>query len=1011
MSVSKLRYALREDTHPHSLLIPKPVLAEMGRPKLLEFLENASDYTLIALLAPSGFGKTTLLAQHARTSSRPLAWLTLDEEHRVPHVLYRDMVAVIQQTVPELDLQAVRQALAVRSSPRESGRALAKALNELDRNMHVVLDGLHHLGPDSEEGLVALLMSLTAGHQILIAGYDPGTLPLTRLIVRGKALLLTQKDLAFSAHEARVFLDERKYKGDVEAALDAVEGWPAGLALIAVGGAPTATPERFLYDIMDRIGPEIREALAEASVLSIWNEHRFRKIGITLSNASLVALGQAGLPIEDLDGVSFRPHTFLLRSLQTLLKYTPERYSHLHRLAAGLSEEEGDVIAALSHYREAGVTDQMVRLTSRIVPALEAEGRVRLVREVLQSLPSDQLPPDLAVSLAHAYVETGKLHRAELLLRTLEPEPGVLAAQATVAIMRGEFSTTLELTDIALARDPDRLVRLRLLRLRSAGLLGTGATDDALAALQSLVKEADETGKRNELRKALTALSLALFQAERRAECERMTLQTLALSAELGQHEGTPILHYALANLYLLQDRVEEAMSSIQQGLTLLDEEDYLHRALLLCTKGDIYLWRGSFDSARDIYLEVLSQLDGRGYQALEVLLRYKLSEAARRTDRTDLCAQALAGARAVTSSEYPPRDLRCFYEGLAAFNLQTLDEAQRSFEEAYELTTAPDLRVRALGYIAEIESRKGRLTDARITQLVAALNALGTDAVLRIDAPVLTSLYGILATTERFSARFAPFVQDTSLIYPLQPVLTIGLSGPFEVRINGGVVRIPFSKAKEVLAWLVLHGPASRDAIVDALWGAEPDPRNVDYFKVSVRRLRTALAAYPAVTFNPLVYENGLYQLAREFEITCDITCLRHALATGTDADLRTALDMYRGKPFASLETEWVQDLCLQAQEQAAQVAWRLGESLRPRDAQEAVRAYRRALEIEPLFDEAHLSLIRLLEHLGDEAGALLAYQSYAGILRRELDVNPPADLCRRYEPRRRSQEDPQAC
>jgi LuxR family maltose regulon positive regulatory protein len=48
------------------------------RPRLLERLAEAMGRDLVLLCAPAGFGKTSLLADWAGRSQRPVAWLSLD---------------------------------------------------------------------------------------------------------------------------------------------------------------------------------------------------------------------------------------------------------------------------------------------------------------------------------------------------------------------------------------------------------------------------------------------------------------------------------------------------------------------------------------------------------------------------------------------------------------------------------------------------------------------------------------------------------------------------------------------------------------------------------------------------------------------------------------------------------------------------------------------------------------------------------------------------------------------
>jgi LuxR family maltose regulon positive regulatory protein len=57
------------------------------RTKLLGRLLAAPTTRLVCMTAPSGYGKTTLLAQWAEHRSRRVAWLTLDRHDNDPVVL------------------------------------------------------------------------------------------------------------------------------------------------------------------------------------------------------------------------------------------------------------------------------------------------------------------------------------------------------------------------------------------------------------------------------------------------------------------------------------------------------------------------------------------------------------------------------------------------------------------------------------------------------------------------------------------------------------------------------------------------------------------------------------------------------------------------------------------------------------------------------------------------------------------------------------------------------------
>jgi hypothetical protein len=60
------------------LHVPCPRAGLVPRPRLLERLAEGMGRDVILVCTPAGFGKTTLLAEWARTGHRPVAWLSLD---------------------------------------------------------------------------------------------------------------------------------------------------------------------------------------------------------------------------------------------------------------------------------------------------------------------------------------------------------------------------------------------------------------------------------------------------------------------------------------------------------------------------------------------------------------------------------------------------------------------------------------------------------------------------------------------------------------------------------------------------------------------------------------------------------------------------------------------------------------------------------------------------------------------------------------------------------------------
>src|SRR5690349_8718245 len=71
--------------------------AKLGRPhvrsgteprgSLLERLQHDGSGPIVSVVAPAGYGKTTLLAQWADGDPRPFAWVSLDETDNDPKAL------------------------------------------------------------------------------------------------------------------------------------------------------------------------------------------------------------------------------------------------------------------------------------------------------------------------------------------------------------------------------------------------------------------------------------------------------------------------------------------------------------------------------------------------------------------------------------------------------------------------------------------------------------------------------------------------------------------------------------------------------------------------------------------------------------------------------------------------------------------------------------------------------------------------------------------------------------
>src|SRR3954454_18749357 len=231
----------------------RPPLQRRGtvrRPKLLARLDGAPAASLILLVAPGGYGKTTLLSQWIAQSAAVCAWVTADRDDTDPSFLARHIAVALQVALP-LDAPAVGLSADVVGSPRlDPARLLAAvvALRRLDRSVVLVLDDLHEIASRASFALVrALLDAGGSALRVVAAGRVRPDPVLADLVATGRCVELGPADLAFSEAETRqvfVALRQPVTPDAARTVMQRTEGWPAGayLAALAVRRGPRGAP-------------------------------------------------------------------------------------------------------------------------------------------------------------------------------------------------------------------------------------------------------------------------------------------------------------------------------------------------------------------------------------------------------------------------------------------------------------------------------------------------------------------------------------------------------------------------------------------------------------------------------------------------------------------------------------------------------------------------------------------------------------------------------------------------
>ena len=352
---------------------------------------------LTLVSAPTGFGKTSLVAQwlSSRTAhDRTVAWIALDPADDQPVAFWTQVLAALQAAAGPTIGESILPLLESGQPPTEG--VLAAVVNELSAlpgELDLVLDDYHVIDdPAVHEGMTFLLDHLPPQVHVLITTRADPPFPLARLRARGEMVEIRAEDLRFTAEEASIYLNEVMGLGlgseDVAALEERTEGWIAALQLAALSMegrddiadfvARFTGNDRYIVDylveeVLQRLPDEIRMFLLDTCILERLNGPLCDAVaGRSDGKAMLGALERRNLFVVPLDDQRrwYRYHHLFADVLQAHLEdEQPERALELHRRASEWYEREGEWTEAIRHALAARDFERTAELVEGALPA------------------------------------------------------------------------------------------------------------------------------------------------------------------------------------------------------------------------------------------------------------------------------------------------------------------------------------------------------------------------------------------------------------------------------------------------------------------------------------------------------------------------------------------------------------------------------------------------------------------------------------------------------------------
>lgn len=462
------------------------------RPRVVDRLRAATS-PVVAIIAPAGYGKSTVLSQLDATDGRRLAWLSADARDGDPVTLIRDLAAAIDRVAALSPEDIARISTPGPSVWLSAVPRLAATLTE-HPEVTLAIDDIDRLGTMESIDVVLAIAELVRGRgRIVVTGRTFGRLPVPRLVSRGLVSVLDRDDLALDLPETREVLAATGLEVtplDVRAIAELTEGWAAGTYLralaVAAGRSDRPSPsdvsperlieEYFRTEVLGALSADDVDLLVSASVLDRMSGPLCDALlDRQRSGSDLDRLERTNLFLIPLDEERtwFRFHHLLGDFLRAELeRRDPARVTELRRRAAIWHQEQGLIEPALEYAMSAGDEDRAAGLAMAIAQGTLNVGRSETVRRWMHWFDERDIigrHPMLAAYATMLFALGGDVPAAERWAAsfepwaaTLGPDPGTTDAEAlgVWAISRvliGQHGSAGMLADaeIAVAALPD----------------------------------------------------------------------------------------------------------------------------------------------------------------------------------------------------------------------------------------------------------------------------------------------------------------------------------------------------------------------------------------------------------------------------------------------------------------------------------------------------------------------------------------------------------------------------
>jgi LuxR family transcriptional regulator, maltose regulon positive regulatory protein len=643
---------------------------------------------IVSVVAPAGYGKTTLLSQWAERQGGAVAWVSVDERDNDPRVLLTYVAEALDAVEPISDRVFDALASPASSVPGSVVPRLGSAFSTMTVPVVLVLDDVHLVrNSECRAALSVLADHVPDGSRLAFAGRDNPPLRIARLRAEGRILEIGPGDLSLTHAEASLLLRDAEValgEDDVTELHRRTEGWPVGLYLAALclregGSLPRAVPFSFGGDdrlvseyveaeFLARISQQERVFLTQTAVLEQMSgplcETVLNRPGCAATLRDLAGSNSLLVPLDRLGEWYRYHHLFRDMLLAEMHRLEPGLIPVLRRRAAEWCLRNDRPEEAVEYSIAAGDVDMVARLVQSLAPPIDRQGRYATLQRWLRWLDDrDGIAghPLVAVWAAFIAVDTGRPADADRWADLIDrwqyqdagrpddsPAEGWAAAARATMCRRGVQQMRADADEAAQKLAAVNILAPVVPLCQGIARILSGELDGGDAYLEEAVSVAEEVHAHEPLAQALGERSLLAMARGDWSRAEVLAGQAVTAVRRVGME--TLLACAAQARIALHRGDVSEARQQLVSAQRLRPMVTYAMPHIAVQTRIElihVHLGLAELAGARTLLQEVddlLRRRPGLGTLVSEV--------AALRAQLARERSSSVPGASALTAAE-----------------------------------------------------------------------------------------------------------------------------------------------------------------------------------------------------------------------------------------------------------------------------------------------------------------------------------------------------------------------